>query len=553
MGNNESREEPKPPHASKASTPQPPQQRERDHSREHKHNVPSRKPQSHATSRSPAPPTATLVPSPSTASTSTSQAQAHATPSHSPASTHSRQRSITTGGPPSLRPETSQASVRSDVSSMGNSESKHGPPSRSSTLPTPTPTPSSKAASSPSARPVDVPQPSYHEGLSEKAVFESQQDDAVYPFDAPQSNYNRPPRLPLPIEQETFAPGSPIITPQDLSSPLEDREADGTIPRRASVLSATTIDEDDIGDPEAFLVDSNPLAPTVPTTLEWKGDPPERVYVTGTFTNWERKFRMHKDPNRPVYTLTMPLKPGTHHIKFLVGNDMITSNDLPTTVDWTNVLVNYIEVVAPLPSATATQPPAPAEPMPIPGAAITAGQAVGTAEPAARPLDIRTAARAPETEGDLPSTLQETVEMDFQEQKQEEPTPPPQPQVPQPQRQPKPAAKKIPPANYTKDIPDFLRDLDRGETEKDKEAYLRAQRVAHNLPHPPSLPMFLGKSILNGATPHKDDASVLIMPNHTVLNHLATSSIKSGVLATSGTTRYKRKVSSQSLVSNEWR
>jgi len=53
--------------------------------------------------------------------------------------------------------------------------------------------------------------------------------------------------------------------------------------------------------------------------------------------------------------------------------------------------------------------------------------------------------------------------------------------------------------------------------------------------------MFLGKSILNGNMPHKDDASVLLMPNHTVLNHLATSSIKHGVLATSGTTRYKRK------------
>jgi hypothetical protein len=39
----------------------------------------------------------------------------------------------------------------------------------------------------------------------------------------------------------------------------------------------------------------------------------------------------------------------------------------------------------------------------------------------------------------------------------------------------------------------------------------------------------------------KDDASVLIMPNHTVLNHLATSSIKNKVLATSATTRYKRK------------
>ena len=40
----------------------------------------------------------------------------------------------------------------------------------------------------------------------------------------------------------------------------------------------------------------------------------------------------------------------------------------------------------------------------------------------------------------------------------------------------------------------------------------------------------------------KDDNSVLNMPNHTVLNHLATSSIKNNVLATSVTTRYKRKV-----------
>jgi hypothetical protein len=39
----------------------------------------------------------------------------------------------------------------------------------------------------------------------------------------------------------------------------------------------------------------------------------------------------------------------------------------------------------------------------------------------------------------------------------------------------------------------------------------------------------------------KDDSSVLTIPNHTVLNHLLTSSIRSGVLATSATTRYKKK------------
>jgi hypothetical protein len=62
------------------------------------------------------------------------------------------------------------------------------------------------------------------------------------------------------------------------------------------------------------------------------------------------------------------------------------------------------------------------------------------------------------------------------------------------------------------------------------------------MPTPPSLPGFLGKSILNGTTPMKDDSSVLIHPNHTVLNHLATSSIKDNILATSATTRYRQKV-----------
>ena len=66
--------------------------------------------------------------------------------------------------------------------------------------------------------------------------------------------------------------------------------------------------------------------------------------------------------------------------------------------------------------------------------------------------------------------------------------------------------------------------------------------MTNNLPTPPTLPGFLGKSILNGTTPMKDDSSVLIHPNHTVLNHLATSSIKEGILATSATTRYKQKV-----------
>jgi hypothetical protein len=111
----------------------------------------------------------------------------------------------------------------------------------------------------------------------------------------------------------------------------------------------------------------------------------------------------------------------------------------------------------------------------------------------------------------------------------------------QQQEKQKPPRQPLPTATYTKQIPQFLLDLDTYNN-PDEEKFQRSSRVINTLPQPPSLPMFLSKSILNGTTPHKDDASVLIMPNHTVLNHLATSSIKNGVLATSGTTRYKRKV-----------
>src|SRR5690242_10631416 len=41
---------------------------------------------------------------------------------------------------------------------------------------------------------------------------------------------------------------------------------------------------------------------------------------------------------------TIQLPPGTHHLKFIVDGEMRTSPDLPTAVDYNNVLVNYIEI-----------------------------------------------------------------------------------------------------------------------------------------------------------------------------------------------------------------
>ncbi len=108
----------------------------------------------------------------------------------------------------------------------------------------------------------------------------------------PESQLNIPPRLPLPIE-EIHTPGSPIITSADLSSAFDGDDLGSTFPRRSSVLSSTTLDDDELGDElQAYPLDGT--TKTVPTLVEWKqgGD---RVYVTGTFAAWQRKFRLQKE------------------------------------------------------------------------------------------------------------------------------------------------------------------------------------------------------------------------------------------------------------------
>lgn len=170
---------------------------------------------------------------------------------------------------------------------------------------------------------------------------------------------------------------------------------------------------------------------------------------------------------------------------------MQLSKELPTAVDYTNILVNYIEVSADdLPQETSVEYKVPE----------------GLFPPQVLPPGIDVQDHARESVGKTQTTDGE---------------------------------KALDPVFWGHDVPRYLSDLDCSEQSR---RYQRAVRGAADFPTPPSLPLFLGKSILNGTTPMKDDSSVLNMPNHTVLNHLATSSIKNQVLATSLTTRYKRKV-----------
>jgi hypothetical protein len=199
-----------------------------------------------------------------------------------------------------------------------------------------------------------------------------------------------------------------------------------------------------------------------------------------------------------------------------VDGEMVLSKHLPTAVDFTNSLVNYIEVVA-QPSSAGPQALIPSElqstiPQPIAPIKDT-GPPQGYHPPLTLPPTPHIGpVRGSPPPGHAPDTSIRKL-----------PKPPPE-------------FKR----RYTNIIPQFLQDIDGPEQSTE---YRRASALTDRLPSPPSLPMFLNKSVLNGVTPMKDDASVLILPNHTVLNHLATSSIKNGVIATSATTRYKDKVS----------
>lgn len=174
-------------------------------------------------------------------------------------------------------------------------------------VPVPVPVPSrDKPAAEPEsapAKPVDVPNPTNSAAAIGAAAVTvpDGQTSPLSPFDSSEAGLHshgslsnmsfisRPPRMPLPIEEEVHTPGSPITAPADIGEPVEAVDFDGesSIARKASNLSNTTIDEDDA---EELRVDKT--RPTVPTQLEWlRGG--ERVYVTGTIFQWNRKQRLH--------------------------------------------------------------------------------------------------------------------------------------------------------------------------------------------------------------------------------------------------------------------
>ncbi len=143
------------------------------------------------------------------------------------------------------------------------------------------------------SKPVDVPIPTTNVDPSASRSYSQSIEPSGPPATQDMSYHlTRPPRLPLPIEEEVHTPGSPIIAPTDMEAPVLDVEAldnNETLHRRSSALSTTTVDEEDA---EELRIDKTKA--TVPTTFEWKTTlPGEKVYVTGTIFQWNKKYRLN--------------------------------------------------------------------------------------------------------------------------------------------------------------------------------------------------------------------------------------------------------------------
>lgn len=99
-------------------------------------------------------------------------------------------------------------------------------------------------------------------------------------------------------------------------------------------------------------------------------------------------------------------------------------------------------------------------------------------------------------------------------------------------------AQKAPDYEYTQEIPEIF---------VEPEALERL--ASSDFTTPPQVPPHLDGVILNANWSEKDNNSVLPIPNHVVLNHLATTSIKHNVLAVASVSRYASKYVTQILYS----
>ena len=279
----------------------------------------------------------------------------------------------------------------------------------------------------------------------------------------------------------------------------------------------------------------------VPVDIKWvQGG--QKVYVTGSFTGWRKMIGLVKQPDNN-FLITLGLPVGTHRFRFVVDNELRFSDFLPTATDQTGNFVNYIEITPDNVQQHLLQQQQQQEE----GAPQQQHQ-----QPAQEQLDLQQGEAGRNDQQGLGGGRRASVggrsrsnsmwgltndddDMGngYSRYYDDEST--------------ALDAKKY---QYISDIPPIFTDpkvMEQYYVAIDKQSRSNNGQQQAWL-HPPQLPPHLESVILNNFNNNNENNSgALPIPNHVVLNHLATTSIKHNTLAVASIVRYKRKYLTQVL------
>lgn len=274
---------------------------------------------------------------------------------------------------------------------------------------------------------------------------------------------------------------------------------------------------------EIQLGEDNSYAETkFETLISWQQGG-EKVYVTGSFTGWRRMIKLSKKDDGS-FSVVLKLPAGTHRMRFVVDNELRCSDYLPSATDSMGNLVNYIEVgldsdndmsMEPL-HRTSSNYEEQQRAMSV--SEVQRDQTWAAEELQKQQFESAQAEGHPANDSSMINDEDEEAlngggYVRFHEEPPVEPV-----------------------YKFTSEIPPVFTDPE-----------IMEQFVASDFVTPPQLPPHLESVILNSNSNEKDNNSILPIPNHVVLNHLATTSIKHNVLAVASISRYSRKYVTQIL------
>lgn len=265
---------------------------------------------------------------------------------------------------------------------------------------------------------------------------------------------------------------------------------------------------------------------TVPVDIRWvQGG--EKVYVTGSFTGWRKMIGLIKQPDGN-YLITLGLPVGTHRFRFVIDNELRFSDYLPSATDQMGNFVNYIEVTPDHIYSHLAEQQQHRVPEPTPPNTQSEADTISR-----KPSIARSATRTDSMWG---LTNDDDDMGDGYYRYRDDET----------------CAAASPFQNYShyiNDIPPIFTDpkvMEQYYVAIDKQSKAQNGQQQAWL-HPPQIPPHLENVILNSFSPQDNNSGALPIPNHVVLNHLATTSIKHNTLAVASVVRYKRKYLTQVL------